>query len=304
MTTSAARTTSSVRGFGYSPATGTPISSSAVDDRTAQLTRGFRAGGADVHAVAAQMPEDRRGHLRAAGVLHAHEQHLGNLGCRMRGVTGERVEAIGGELRGRRGQVPVGPGPGRRAGRSSRARTARPSPCRTCRDTARSGRARRGRSPRHRAPAEPAGPASRRCGRRARGRASTRPCARRAMRSTSPSSSRAFMWWLTVGWRRPSSSAVDPTCTRPSGLSIMRRRILARVGSASTRSWAASVATSIDRSLCAAGPPGAGQQQLEAPESRVRRTNRRRRGSSSTRRSRGARARPGWPPRCRRPATR
>ena len=105
-TTSAARTTSSVSGFGYSPASGTPISSSAVRIDPADFAGGLGTGGAHVHAVAGELAEDRRRQLGAAGVLHADEQHLRHaVRPRLVGLVREGVEAVRSELGGQRRQM-------------------------------------------------------------------------------------------------------------------------------------------------------------------------------------------------------
>ena len=61
------------------------------------------------------------------------------------------------------------------------------------------------------------------------------------------------MWWLTVGWRRPSVSAMRPTRTRPSSVASINPRIAARVGSASTDTLRAETTALIDESLSAVG---------------------------------------------------
>ena len=58
-----------------------------------------------MHPVARKVPEDRGGHLRPTGILHADEQHLGRFGERLLpGCKGG--EPVAGESRGQRGKVP------------------------------------------------------------------------------------------------------------------------------------------------------------------------------------------------------
>jgi hypothetical protein len=75
MTTSEASTASVVSTFGCWSEMSMPTS--AMASTAAGLTRspGQRPGRADLDGVAGQVPQPAGGHLRAAGVVHADEQH-------------------------------------------------------------------------------------------------------------------------------------------------------------------------------------------------------------------------------------
>ena len=75
ITTSAARTISSVHGFGYSPEMSIPRSAIAsIAAGLISLSR-LRATGPGDRAVAGEVLEEPERHLRPAGVVHAQEQH-------------------------------------------------------------------------------------------------------------------------------------------------------------------------------------------------------------------------------------
>ena len=80
MTTSAARTTSSVSGFGNSWAMSMP--SSAMAATTAGLISSPGSDPADrtSHPSFGVAVQQRRGHLRSPGVVHADEENLGDVG--------------------------------------------------------------------------------------------------------------------------------------------------------------------------------------------------------------------------------
>ena len=75
--------------------------------------RGLRTRLTHVHAIAGEATEQRRGHLRATGVLHADEEHLGHRlrdralrlregGEAVTGETGRETRKVGLHLRGAR----------------------------------------------------------------------------------------------------------------------------------------------------------------------------------------------------------
>ena len=79
MTTSAARTTSSVSGFGNASERSTPQLGHRLDDERVDVVGRRRAGRADGNPVLRPEAEEARSHLTATCVVDADEEHLGHL---------------------------------------------------------------------------------------------------------------------------------------------------------------------------------------------------------------------------------
>ena len=76
ITTSAARTTSSVSGFGYALGEIDTDLAHCLDDERVDVLGRCRAGGAYLHSLVGAQPQETGGHLAATRVLNADEEHL------------------------------------------------------------------------------------------------------------------------------------------------------------------------------------------------------------------------------------
>ena len=119
-TTSAARTISSVHGLGYFVGDVDADFGHGGDGGRVDLVGRFGAAGVDVDAVAGEVAEPAGGHLGAAGVVDAEEQHGGLVGRSLSFDLGEGLEAVAGEAFGEDGSEGGDGGLRERVGRGSR----------------------------------------------------------------------------------------------------------------------------------------------------------------------------------------
>jgi hypothetical protein len=105
MTTSAARTTSPVRGLGKLPTVAEPDLVHDGDDVFVEVLGGHGTRGADVHGALGEVLQEGGGHLGASRVLDADEEDFGNAAGSFALRMGEGVEPVAGESAGDDRQV-------------------------------------------------------------------------------------------------------------------------------------------------------------------------------------------------------